>query len=43
METGDEARGLARIDPLFYRHVNPYGRFTLDMTERIPLPQTTIA
>ena len=27
-------RGLT---PLFYRHVNPYGRFDLDMTQRIPL------
>ncbi len=25
------------LTPLFYQHVNPYGRFTLDMTERIPL------
>jgi len=32
-----------RLTPLFYQHVNPYGRFTLDMTERIPLSQTTIA
>ena len=32
-----------RLTPLFYQHVNPYGRFTLDMTERIPLAQTTIA
>jgi Tn3 transposase DDE domain len=27
-------RGLT---PLFYRHVNPYGRFDLDMAQRIPL------
>jgi TnpA family transposase len=29
-------RGLT---PLFYRHVNPYGRFDLDMSQRIPLIQ----
>jgi hypothetical protein len=27
-------RGLT---PLFYLHVNPYGRFDLDMNQRIPL------
>ena len=27
-------RGLT---PLFYLHVNPYGRFDLDMQQRIPL------
>jgi hypothetical protein len=27
-------RGLT---PLFYRHINPYGRFDLDMSYRIPL------
>jgi TnpA family transposase len=27
-------RGLS---PLFYSHVTPYGRFDLDMTQRIPL------
>jgi len=36
----EDWRGLT---PLFYQHVNPYGRFTLNMTERIPLAQTTIA
>ncbi len=36
----EDWRGLT---PLFYQHVNPYGRFTLDMTERIPLSQTIIA
>ena len=25
------------LTPLFYSHVNPYGRFDLDMTFRIPL------
>ncbi|MCD4686679.1 MAG: Tn3 family transposase [Anaerolineae bacterium] len=29
-------RGLT---PLFYLHVNPYGRFDLDMAQRIPLAQ----
>ena len=32
--TESDWRGLT---PLFYRHVNPYGRFDLDMTQRIPL------
>lgn len=27
-------RGLT---PLFYKHITPYGRFDLDMDERIPL------
>jgi hypothetical protein len=36
----EDWRGLT---PLFYQHVNPYGHFTLDMTKRIPLSQTTIA
>ena len=29
-------RGLT---PLFYQHINPYGRFSLDMEQRIPLAQ----
>jgi len=36
----EDWRGLI---PLFYQHVNPYGRFTLDLSERIPLSRTTIA
>ncbi len=36
----EDWRGLT---PLFYQHVNPYGRFTLDLTQRIPLSFTTIA
>ena len=36
----EDWRGLT---PLFYQHVNPYGRFTLDMTQRIPLSHTKIA
>jgi TnpA family transposase len=31
-------RGLT---PLFYTHVNPYGHFDLDLTQRIPLAQKT--
>lgn len=31
---------LRALTPLLYRHVNPYGRFRLDMTHRIPLEQT---
>ncbi len=36
----EDWRGLT---PLFYQHVNPYGRFTLDLTHRIPLSLTNIA
>ena len=36
----EDWRGLT---PLFYQHVNPYGRFTLDMTQCIPLSLTKIA
>ena len=32
--TDADWRGLT---PLFYRHINPYGRFDLDMSYRIPL------
>jgi len=32
--TDADWRGLT---PLFYRHINPYGRFDLDMSSRIPL------
>jgi hypothetical protein len=31
-------RGLT---PLFYQHVNPHGRFTLDLTQRLPLSTTS--
>jgi TnpA family transposase len=27
------------LTPLFYLHINPYGRFNLDMEQRIPLAQ----
>jgi ABC-type sulfate transport system permease subunit len=30
------------LDALLYRHVNPYGRFTLDMTQRIPFSLTKL-
>jgi TnpA family transposase len=36
----EDWRGLT---PLFYQHVNPYGRFTLDLTQRLPLSHTKIA
>lgn len=32
--TEEYTRGLT---PLLYGHVNPYGRFDLDMTKRLPL------
>ena len=28
---------LRALTPLIYRHINPYGRFELDMEKRIPL------
>jgi hypothetical protein len=28
---------LAALTPLIWDHVNPYGRFELDMTDRLPL------
>ena len=36
----EDWRGLT---PLFYQHVNPYGRFTLDLTQRIPLSLAKLA
>jgi TnpA family transposase len=35
---------LRALSPLIYLHVNPYGRFSLNMRERLPgLPQRAIA
>jgi hypothetical protein len=31
------ARDLGALTPLFWEHVNPYGRFELDMGVRLPL------
>lgn len=36
--TDEDVRGLT---PLIYNHVNPYGRFELDMTKRLPLAEIT--
>lgn len=36
--TEEDMRGLT---PLLYGHVNPYGRFELDMSQRLPLADTT--
>jgi hypothetical protein len=36
--TDEDTRGLT---PLLYGHVNPYGRFELDMTKRLPLGSVT--
>jgi hypothetical protein len=30
-------RDLSALTPLIWEHVNPYGRFELDMSARIPL------
>ena len=38
--TEEDARGLT---PLLYGHVNPYGRFDLDMSKRLPLADATYA
>ena len=35
--TAEDMRGLT---PLLYGHVNPYGRFELDMTKRLALSDT---
>jgi TnpA family transposase len=32
-----EPRDLSALTPLIWEHVNPYGRFELDMNVRIPL------
>ncbi len=32
-----QAEDLRGLTPLFYRHVNPYGRFTLNLDERLPI------
>jgi len=34
------AADLRALSPLKWQHVNPYGTFTLDMSERLPLNQT---
>jgi hypothetical protein len=31
------ARDLGALTPLFLEHVNPYGRFELDMDARLPI------
>jgi len=31
------ARDLGALTPLFWEHVNPYGRFELDMDARLPI------
>jgi hypothetical protein len=31
---------LRALSPLKWQHVNPYGTFTLNMNERLPLAQT---
>lgn len=36
--TEEDYRGLT---PLLYGHVNPYSRFELDMSKRLPLSGTT--
>ena len=36
--TDEDMRGLT---PLLYGHVNPYGRFDLDMSKRLPLADAT--
>jgi hypothetical protein len=35
VEGGLTARDLNALTPLFWEHVNPYGRFELDMDTRI--------
>jgi hypothetical protein len=33
----DREEGMRGLTPLLYGHVNPYGRFELDMSKRLPL------
>jgi TnpA family transposase len=35
------AAALRTLTPLLWAHVNPFGTFTLDMSERLPLEQAT--
>ena len=42
MESFHEAEDWRGLTLLFYQYVNPHGRFTLDLTQRIPLSLTTI-
>jgi TnpA family transposase len=35
------AAALRALTPLLWAHVNPFGTFTLDMSERLPLEQAT--
>jgi hypothetical protein len=37
--TGEDLRALT---PLIYAHVNPYGRFELDMATRLPLDEPAV-
>lgn len=34
-------RDLAALSPLFTKHINPYGRFELDMEARLPIASTS--
>jgi len=36
-----EPEDLWALSPLIYAHVNPYGRFDLNMNERLALVSTT--
>lgn len=38
--TADDVRALT---PLIYNHINPYGIFVLDMSQRLPLKTVTLA
>lgn len=37
------AADLRALLPLIYAHVNPYGRFDLDMSKRLPIEDLALA
>lgn len=32
-----QSEDFRALSPLFYGHINPYGRFRLDLKERLPI------
>ena len=34
-----KAEDLRALSPLIYSHINPYGRFDLDMNTRVPIDE----
>jgi hypothetical protein len=38
-----QAADLRALSPLIYAHINPYGRFDLDMDKRLPIEALALA